>query len=441
MVVRLTFYGGVNEIGGNKILLQDQDTAIFLDFGMSFSERRKFYSEPWLSPRDEKGLLELGILPQLEGVYSFDHSSPSIEAVFLSHSHADHSLYISLLNRMIPVHCGEATAIILRSLAEIRPRSFETDMLGLELKTFRTGQKTKIGSLEIEPIHVDHSVPGSYGYIIYTSAGAIAYSGDFRVHGTKPQMTLDFARKMAEAKPEIAIFEATNLMGADVSTEREVKMKVDKVVSGTSKIVLADFSYVDVDRFRTFYEVARGSGRDLAISLKQAYLFTELKKIRGLDVPDIRTDENILIYQRMKKRYYNWEREILAYENVKEASEVRGLQEKLILVCSFYDLKELVELKPEPGSNFILSGSEPFNEEQEVEFDKFINWLDHFGLPMHHIHCSGHVMPNELKRIISEVKPKKVFPIHTDHPELFGRFVSNLVDVEIPKKEVSYEIK
>ena len=46
----LTFYGGVGEVGGNKILLKDRDTSIFLDFGMPFSIRSKYYSGPFLAP-------------------------------------------------------------------------------------------------------------------------------------------------------------------------------------------------------------------------------------------------------------------------------------------------------------------------------------------------------------------------------------------------------
>lgn len=51
----LTFYGGVNEIGGNKILLEDKDTKIFLDFGKSFS-RRATYFEEFLNPRTSNGI-------------------------------------------------------------------------------------------------------------------------------------------------------------------------------------------------------------------------------------------------------------------------------------------------------------------------------------------------------------------------------------------------
>ena len=73
-MVSLTFYGGVKEIGGNKILLQDGDTKIFLDFGMSFSKRGEFFEE-FLTPRTANGIgdfLEMGLIPDIKGVYRED---------------------------------------------------------------------------------------------------------------------------------------------------------------------------------------------------------------------------------------------------------------------------------------------------------------------------------------------------------------------------------
>ena len=85
----LTFYGGVGEIGGNKILLKDKDTQVFFDFGMSIGMKKRYYSMPFLSPHSERSLLAFGILPPIEGIYSFDEKERSIDAVFLSHSHSD----------------------------------------------------------------------------------------------------------------------------------------------------------------------------------------------------------------------------------------------------------------------------------------------------------------------------------------------------------------
>jgi hypothetical protein len=90
--------------------------------------------------------------------------------------------------------------------------------------------------------------------------------------------------------------------------------------------------------------------------------------------------DDFLIFRREKKQYYKWEQAILGLPNVVDAHEVKQMQDRVILAAAFSDLKELIDLRPESGSSYILSSSEPFNEEMEIEYDKFINWLDHFGL-------------------------------------------------------------
>jgi ribonuclease J len=438
-LVSLSFYGGVGEIGGNKFLLEDHDTRLFLDFGMNFSERSKFYSEPWLAPRDERGLLEFGLLPEMRGLYKFEDSEPNVDAVLLSHSHTDHCAYISFLNRKIPVYCGETTALIMKAFAEITPKSFDNDIEGLEFNTFRTGDKVKIGSIEVEPVHVDHSVPGSYGFVIHTSAGALVYTGDFRMHGTKPEMTQDFVQIAAQSKPIAMLCEGTNMIGGDFSTENEVREKMGKIVSSTKNLVLATFRHTDVDRTRTLHDVATRYGRKPAISLRQAYVLNKLKQDKHLDLPPVDSPD-FLIFKREKKQYYKWEQTILDFGNVVDAREVKRMQNGVILATALTDLKELLDIQPESGSSFILSSSEPFNEEMELEYEKFVNWLDHFGLPMFHVHCSGHIMPTELRQVIEKISPKTLFPIHSEHPDLFAKFVSNVTNVRLPERNKTIEI-
>jgi ribonuclease J len=433
--------GGVGEIGGNKFLIRDGDTKILLDFGVSYADRRRYYSEPLLAPRDEKELFEFGMLPKLEGLYKFEESEPSVQGVFLSHSHGDHSACISFLNRKIPVYCGETTATIIRALYETRTKTLESDISGLRFETFRTGSKIRLGPIEVEPVHVDHSVPAAYGFIVHTSEGTLVYTGDLRVHGTKSQMTDDFIERARQEKPDALLAEGTNLIGATLTTEAEVESKISSVIGASSKLVLADFSNVDVDRFRTFYNVAKQNGRTLAISLRQAHLLSKLAQEGRIDIPDVAHDKNVVVYQRSKKRYYEWEKNVLSFENVVEASDIKGVQSKIVLVSSASSFKELVDIRPEPGSCFILSISEPFNEEQEFEFERVVNWLDHFGLPMYHVHCSGHIMPDQLKVALTRIAPKRVYPIHTEHPELYAKFVSEVAGVTVPQKNMTYPVR
>ena len=72
---------------------------------------------------------------------------------------------------------------------------------------------------------------------------------------------------------------------------------------------------------------------------------------------------------------------------------------------------ELIDIKPD-GGDFIHSMSEPFSEE-DVEVDVTRNWLKHFNMKFHQIHASGHCPSYDLKDIIEEIRPKKLFLIHT----------------------------
>jgi ribonuclease J len=389
--------------------------------------RRQFYSPPFLSPKSEKSLQALGILPKIDGIYRFDAKAPEVDAVFISHGHMDHSAYLSFIKREIPVYCGETTKIILQAMGEMRRADLEFDVEGIKFEAFRTGHKICVGDLEVLPIHVDHSVPGAYGFIIQTSNGVVVYTGDFRRHGAKPKMTDEFVEKAKESEPVAVVSEATNMTGASISSEGEVEGKLNEIVQQASGIVLADFASTDVDRLNSFHRIAKKTGRCLTVSLRQAYLIEALHKDKGLKLPDL-NDENILVFRKSKKRYEKWENNIIEKYKGKivDVFEVSKQQCKAILAMSLYDLEELVEIQPSPGSCYILSASEPFNEEMEIDFERLLNWLRHYGLPQYHVHVSGHIMPLQLKKALKEMNASKIFPIHTENAELFAKFMRDL---------------
>ncbi|HXZ30307.1 MAG TPA: MBL fold metallo-hydrolase, partial [Dehalococcoidia bacterium] len=142
-MVKLTFYGGVREIGGNKILLEDDKGKLFLDFGYPYSKYRIFYEE-YLKPRAGAGLLDLlimGLLPQLEGIYRTDLQTGNlwqqlrraqhyrrledIDGVLLTHAHLDHSGHISFLKEDIPVYATATTAFIAKAIQDSGKADFD----------------------------------------------------------------------------------------------------------------------------------------------------------------------------------------------------------------------------------------------------------------------------------------------------------------------------
>ncbi|MGD2065355.1 MAG: MBL fold metallo-hydrolase, partial [Dehalococcoidia bacterium] len=142
-MVKLTFYGGVREIGGNKILLEDDKGKLFLDFGYPYSKYRNFYEE-YLKPRPGAGLLDLvvmGLLPKLEGIYRADLEAENlwqkfrqgehyrkledIDGILLTHAHLDHSGHISFLREDIPVYATATTAFIAKAMQDSGKAPFD----------------------------------------------------------------------------------------------------------------------------------------------------------------------------------------------------------------------------------------------------------------------------------------------------------------------------
>lgn len=182
-MINLSFYGGIGEIGGNKVLLDDGKTKIFLDFGKSFCAGGDYFID-YLQPRGVNGIgdyLEFNLLPSLHGLYSKEllqntsikYQYPMYDGVFISHVHIDHIGDIEFIDKDIPVYCGETTKLITEAIEESGNMNYGEH----KYSTFRTGKKIKIGKIVIEPVHVDHSVPGAYGFVIYTAGGNIVYRG------------------------------------------------------------------------------------------------------------------------------------------------------------------------------------------------------------------------------------------------------------------------
>jgi len=469
----LTFYGGVNEIGGNKILLEDKDTRIFLDFGMSFSRKEKYFEE-YLSPRTANGIVDfltMGLLPDIPGIYRNDlmkmacrkEQEPEVDAVLLSHAHADHANYISFLHEHIPIYMGSTCRLILKAIAEKsqrnidgeildyrprpfkRPESYKDEPIARTINEFRTGAKFTIGSLEVEPIHVDHSVPGAYGFIIHTSEGAVVYTGDIRLHGTRPEMTDEFVERAKDVKPIALISEGTRITDEETDeSERKVFAQCKKIVYESDNLVLADFNFKDVDRLRTFFTIANQTGRKFVIKLTDAYYLKYLSQDPQLNVPNF-DDEDILIC--LPKRgtgtysendYYRRESEFVSLENTITAEKISERPDKYLCALGYYSFTALIDMTLKPGASYIHSSSEPYNEEQEISQERTDAWLKHFGLTKYQSHCSGHAKGSDLLKAVSEINAKTVYPVHTEHPELFRKVSTNIVIID---EGVKYDLK
>jgi len=159
--MNITCLGGVGEIGGNKILVENDGAKVFLDFGRSMSKAGKFYEE-FIQIRSKSGLLDLlklGILPKVDGVYPkhlldittlgsevdaksklpWDKASDywknggikpydkekGINGVFVSHVHFDHLQDVSFIHKDIPIFSTETTRVMAKAITDVSKSSVD----------------------------------------------------------------------------------------------------------------------------------------------------------------------------------------------------------------------------------------------------------------------------------------------------------------------------
>jgi len=431
---RITCYGGVGEIGGNKFVLEDRGVRVVLDFGTGFSDGSDYFDSS-ISPRGVNGagdLFEFDLLPQIAGLYSeealqntsVEYVEPEFDAVVLSHFHSDHTGRIEFIDPKIPVYCGETTSLI----HDAYNTSTGSPLHGHPIKKFRTGDHFNIGPMEFHPIHVDHSIPGAYGFVIHTSDGTIAYTGDFRFHGPAGFMSRDFVDSARREKPKLLLTEGTRVGPGDDAanmSETAVKKEALKMVKETRSLVFSTFRGNDVDRVNTFFDACQETGRRLVVSMKVALLLEKLAADRRLRIPCVGRDVDV--YLRRKKTgkfddtdYYAWERPFISKGLT--ADDIRRRQGEVFLHLEAWNFPELIDIKPDRGGTYIHAATEAYNEEGEKEETLIRNWVDHVGFHYAQLHASGHAPGGEVGKLVGSISAKKVVPIHTEHPELFSQF-------------------
>jgi ribonuclease J len=506
----LTVYDGVNNIGGNKIYLEEKGRGILLDFGMNFAKYGEYYQE-FLKERSNRGiydLINLGMIPKVN-IYRPDlipgdidpepWQKPNIEAVLLSHAHLDHCGNIGLLREDIPIVASCTSMAILKAMRDSSPSSLGSEISyysaktpvpecgGLvlesetggsytardlylcteptpelrEFATKRPGGDTKrskgveagavesLGSLnlpfEVESYPVDHSIPGAVAYILRGDT-TIAYTGDYRLHGTHSEET----RRFITAAKDVSVLITE---GTRVGREADEEVTEDNVLRNClaaaeeeKGLVVADFSARNFDRLDTFSEIARRTGRNLVVTAKDAYMLHALGCVDGRCLMDTAL---INVYGELKNRKrIKWETEVVETrwgDRYVNPLSIRKAPEKYLLCFSFFDLKHLLDIMPQGGS-YIYSSSEAHSEEQEYDFVRLDQWLRFFSLTpsgfkmegdppkpqfVKGFHASGHLSQADLVKVIEEIDPDKIVPIHTQHPEWFKEQFENTITVPV----------
>jgi ribonuclease J len=410
--VSLKFFGGVDEIGGNQILLEAEDTKILFDFGLNLARYNEYFKKFFSEPKGFDDLIKAGLVPDPSLLNEID-------ACFISHGHIDHWKGISALPKNTKIYTNSCTKKIIDvSISSSKTKTDRYDHL--DFRQFRTGEKVKIKNIDIEVFSVNHSIPGANAFLAHTSAGTISYSGDFRLHG-RYQPSTHFWESVQEYNEKVLAFicEGTNFGRLlSVQSETDVEGFCAHNIEKCKRLAIIDISANDTERIRTILNVAEKTHRKILATKRIIESIKALQNEKDVCIPKMN--------------------ELAPFEDCLQ--NVKSNPNRYIVCTSFYGEKEVRELTPPSSSLYILSSSEPFEEEREIDFHRLQNWLNIYGVPMYQIHSSGHIFPLDLRHVVQKLKPKIIFPVHTLHSNAFMKLVDDLACVYLPSKNQNYLI-
>jgi ribonuclease J len=327
-------YGGVNDIGGNKLLVKFDKGSIFLDFGLSYGEESQFFEE-FLQPRSGckiHDLLKLGLLPHIDGVYRQDALCPNgfegydcrakdlwkldlqsfeeaakagswhPDAVFISHAHLDHCGYAPYLGDM-PFLCSEMTETLMEAVAEIgnlqgldkqltavKERAMGELTTGFfvgepkvgyskeqKKRDFRILEHKKARAIEngltVTGFSVDHSIPGSMACLVESEDCQVLYTGDIRFHG---KSGYNLGEELDGLEPDIMFCEGTRIDKKEPDNEKQVETDLTDTFSKCEGLAMVGFTWKDIDRYETVRDAAMNSGRIPVFDPRLAYLLARI---------------------------------------------------------------------------------------------------------------------------------------------------------------------
>lgn len=427
---RIHFYGGIGTIGGTKIAVTEGEHRIIFDFGTAFAPGGDFWGgpvQPRTGPARLRDMIALGYIPALDGIYRADAAAEAGLApgtgentqIFISHLHLDHMSVVDLIADEVPVWMHADSLRLFRAVAE----TGEPPAVPVGARPFEWGQTIAVGPMKVTPVAVDHDIPGASALLIETSAGTVVYTGDLRLHGANPVRVDRFIEQARALNPNILLIEGTRLGEPEPSPDRPaprsepavaplVAQKAQEAGEALALITLYPRNTLRIGHIAT---AVKPVGRTLVLSAEAAHMYRAL----GGDM------SQVALYQRSADKQAlargtapAWLTGLFASgATVLDAAAVRANQGRYLLQLFYWDINELVDLQPAPGSVFIHSNGEPLGR-FDPKFELFERWLAHFGIALAYAGASGHASSADLHKVVAGINPQLLMPIHSKAPEL-----------------------
>ncbi|MEH7548874.1 ribonuclease J [Neobacillus bataviensis] len=398
--------GGINEIGKNMYVVQYEDDIFIIDCGGKFPD---------------ESLLGIDLI--IPDITYLEENQDKIRALIVTHGHEDHiggiPYFLRKLN--VPIYATRFTlGLIELKIDEHRLRGDS------KLITIDSNSRLEFGSVEISFFKVSHSIPDCLGIVFHTPEGNVVHTGDFKFDLTPANNQYADIHKMAEIGQQgvlVLISESTNAERKGLTpSEQMVGSHMDEAfIKARGKIFISTFAS-NVNRVQQVVESALRTNRKLALLGRSMVNVVNVAIERGyLNVP-----EGMLI----------------------DASEVDKLPaEKVAILCTGSQGEPMAALSRlasgnfrdvaiYPGDTVILAASPIPGNEKDVS--KIIDNLFQIGAKVIYgsgsttgMHVSGHGYQEDLKLMLTLMKPTYFIPIHGEYRMLHHhRMLGESVGVE-----------
>ncbi len=383
--------GGLGEFGMNMMAITWGDTTIVVDSGVMFPEP------------DQLGV-DL-IIPDLSYL---QQRAGKVKALVLTHGHEDH---IGGVPYVMPHIDGPVYGTPL-TLAMLEPKFEEHEIdAGDRLTPVRPRDVVKVGELEIEFIRVTHSMPDCVALAIHTPIGVVIHTGDFKIDQTPIDGEhFDFHR-FAElgAKGVLALFaDSTNIerKGSSGSELDVVEAFEEIFTSATGKLVVAAFSS---SMYRMQVLV------DLAVQFERKVAFV------GRGMNENSTIAQRLGYLRVPAGTIIRDSDVGSYASQDVLCLTTGSQGEPNAALSRIAIDDHRHVKLQPDDTVVFSARAIPGNEKSIA--RVMNHISRRGVNIihegtKHVHVSGHGAQEELKLMLSLVRPRFFVPIHGEYRQL-----------------------
>ncbi|MDO4731569.1 MAG: ribonuclease J [Clostridia bacterium] len=391
--IKIMFLGGLNEIGKNFTLFECLDDIFILDCGITF-------------PNEEMLGVDL-VLPDFTYI---ERNKEKIKGIVITHGHEDHIGAIPYLLKQginLPIYATPLAGGLIKSKLKEHGLLKQANIISVT-----AGRRVNIGCMNIEFIHVNHSIPDAVGIAIHSPAGVVVHTGDFKVDFTPLQGDMIDLQRFAELGRRGVLALLADSTNAEKSgytiTEQKVIRSIEELFhqAGSKRIIIASFAS-NVNRISQIIRIAENYGRKVAFSGRSMLNYIAIAKELGY----VKFEKDTVIDIDRLSEYADEDVVLITTGSQGEPMSA------LARMASGEHNKICVGI-----NDFIILSARPIPGNEKAVGD-IIDRLLKRGCTviyesMYEVHVSGHACQEELKIIHTLVKPKYFIPVHGEHKHL-----------------------